>query len=584
MEVVLTHNPRTMALHEALIELGANKTHVKYVIDRVKSTNEPFDRAVKDMGLISPELVAKAMGLVHRYDYFAPQQADTLDFTELDQFLKAKLVGFRIETYRDFMPVGVQNGSLLVAVSAIESMKDARNDLHEFNIIFVFASLQTIQKVYRLYFSDTKSSFFRALKHFRAVDSDDDRQGALETLYCSLLKHGCYYNASDIKMWRSHSAGMIAFKKEGRGELLCTITPDEYDTVLELLKTKTPNSDSLKNEPKESKIDRSTFSPAITKQYPDVFERYVFRVQLYMAPDTEWLSTVIRINDSQSQVTDFSSLEMDEETKFTLRRWINSPTGLVLVTGPTGSGKTSVLYSMLREIDPIERSVSTVENPIEYRNGMWVQKLMDKSNQRTESETARIMLNSLLREAPDVILFGEVRRDKELLDNVMDASNTGHLVLTTLHTKSAAATLLRLLDIGADPKTIASCLLGILAVRLIGILCPKCKTEDGRQEIIEAVNKSKPTVEPEVRQIIYKSKGCSHCNFTGYKGRKMIYEVMNCGRIQSQIEQASFSMKEVERMGLINKSLWERAMILVARGETSFEEAERRVFNPELEI
>jgi len=194
---------------------------------------------------------------------------------------------------------------------------------------------------------------------------------------------------------------------------------------------------------------------------------------------------------------------------------------------------------------------------------------------------ARLMLNSLLREAPDVILFGEVRRDKELLDNVMDASNTGHLVLSTLHTNRAALTVLRLLDIGADPKTVASCLMGILAVRLIGILCPHCKEPDVRQQSVKAMDSISSY---DSNTVIYRAVGCPHCNGQGYRGRKMVYEILNCGRVQDLIEQGAKSIKEIEQRGLVGSSMWNRALMLVAKGETSVDEVEKRIFNPELGV
>jgi type II secretory ATPase GspE/PulE/Tfp pilus assembly ATPase PilB-like protein len=581
MVVDIASTRKTISITEALLEMGVNKTHIQYVTERVKSTKEPLDKAAMDMGLISPELVARAISNVSNFHYFSPTDVEFIDKDEMMGFLLNKDSSFNIGKYNGYIPVGIKDNQLLIAVSSVEQINEARNTFFDYSTNIVIASPQTIQKVYRMFFSDTKSSFFEALRNFTKSSDEEDRQKVLEDFYCNLLKHGCYYGASDIKMWRSSSAGMISLKKEGRGELLCSISTEEYNSILELLKMKTSNSDKLKQEPKESKIDRTFVSDSAYKNYADIFDRYVFRVQLYMAPDTEWISTVIRINDSQSQVTDFSSLDFDEPSKALLRRWINSPTGMLLVTGPTGSGKTSVLYSLLREVDPISRSIFTVENPIEYRNGMWVQKLMEKSLGRDESEMARLMLNSLLREAPDVILFGEVRRDKELLDNVMDASNTGHLVLSTLHTNRAALTVLRLLDIGADPKTVASCLMGILAVRLIGILCPHCKEPDVRQQSVKAMDSISSY---DSNTVIYRAVGCPHCNGQGYRGRKMVYEILNCGRVQDLIEQGAKSIKDIEQRGLVGLSMWNRALMLVAKGETSVDEVEKRIFNPELGV
>lgn len=580
MTVDINTTEKPVHFTDVLLELGVNRKHVKYLTERVKLTNEPYDKASMDMGLISPEIIALAISKIAKRRYLKPNEVDKINVHALKMFLKLRNPDFKIDSFEGYIPAYVENNKLFIAVSSVNQMNLANNSYYDYQKEYVIASSQTIQKLYRFAFSNAKEDFFDSIDKLRKMDDEIDAQDVLEGLYCNLLKLGCYTGVSDIKIWRSSAAGMISFKKEGRGELLCTLSIPEYEAITGLLKTKSSNSDKIKFEPKETKIDKLWFSNvAFHKMYADIFDRYVFRVQIYIAPDTEWLSTVIRINDSQSQVTDFSSLDFDDESKKLLRRWINSPTGLFLVTGPTGSGKTSVLYSMLREIDPVDRGVFTVENPIEYKNGMWIQKLMEKSKDRSEGEMARLMLNSLLREAPDVILFGEVRRDKETLDIVMDASNTGHLVLSTMHTKSAPDTILRLLDIGADSKSIASTLMGILAVRLIGLLCT-CKKEDttsSTEKLFEHYS-----VKPEK---IYRAVGCPLCNDTGYRGRKMVYEILDCGKVRGHIESGAKSLKDITNKGLLNnKSMWDRGIAMIANGETSIEEVEKRIFNPELEV
>jgi type II secretory ATPase GspE/PulE/Tfp pilus assembly ATPase PilB-like protein len=183
----------------------------------------------------------------------------------------------------------------------------------------------------------------------------------------------------------------------------------------------------------------------------------------------------VRLLDRQSNAAEFEALEFDSETSRKLKEYSQSKTGLVLVTGPTGSGKTTTLYAMIKQIDPTERWIQTIENPIEYRHGLWFQYEVPKA--AGEEKGAAKLLKGLLRNAPDVCLVGEVR-DAEVGNILLELSNTGHLVFSTLHNNNAALALTRLKNFGLDMYGLASVLQGILAQRLVRTLCRHCSIED----------------------------------------------------------------------------------------------------------
>jgi type IV pilus assembly protein PilB len=230
-------------------------------------------------------------------------------------------------------------------------------------------------------------------------------------------------------------------------------------------------------------------------------------------------NTVARILDPGSQVLSFPSLGFRKPVEDQLREMMNKAYGVVLVTGPTGSGKTTTLYTALSEISSIDVSTFTLEDPIEYRMPLLRQTQIKEEVGLTFSAGLR----ALLRQDPDIILVGETR-DTETAQLMIRAALTGHLVFSTLHTNDAAGALPRLMDMGVDPYLLPASLLAILAQRLVRKLCTHCKEEIGKpQRVFETYG-----VEPaaELPLTLYRAVGCPECKNTGYKGRSGIHELM----------------------------------------------------------
>jgi len=209
---------------------------------------------------------------------------------------------------------------------------------------------------------------------------------------------------------------------------------------------------------------------------------------------------VLRLLDKEAGRLDLSHLGMAEEMLPQFDRLINQPHGIVLVTGPTGSGKTTTLYAALSRLNASTTNIMTVEDPIEYDlNGVG----QTQVNARIDMTFAKA-LRAILRQDPDVIMIGEIR-DLETAQIAVQASLTGHLVLATLHTNDAASAVTRLLDMGIEPFLLSSSLLGVMAQRLVRKLCPQCKTFDGST---------------------WHAVGCERCGHTGYHGRVGVYELL----------------------------------------------------------
>ncbi len=231
-------------------------------------------------------------------------------------------------------------------------------------------------------------------------------------------------------------------------------------------------------------------------------------------------SVVLRLLAQESVEYDLANLGMDKKALEYVGGLIERPYGMVLVTGPTGSGKTTTLYGVLKRINTVTRKIITVEDPVEYQINGINQVQVKPQIGLTFGNTLR----SLVRQDPDVLLIGEIR-DKETADIAIESALTGHLVLSTLHTNDAPGAITRLRDIGIESFLMADSILTVMAQRLIRVLCPHCKEEyQAREEDLVKIGDILPDLEPSVS--LYRNKGCERCGYTGYKGRQGIFEIL----------------------------------------------------------
>jgi type IV pilus assembly protein PilB len=230
-------------------------------------------------------------------------------------------------------------------------------------------------------------------------------------------------------------------------------------------------------------------------------------------------SVVMRVLDRGNVSLDIDKLGMRDDDAHMLRQLIHKPNGIVIVTGPTGSGKTTTLYSALRELNDVSSKLITAEDPVEYDIDGIVQCQIKPEIELTFGR----ILRSMLRQDPDIILVGEIR-DKETAEIAVQASLTGHLVFSTLHTNDAPSAVARLLDLGLEPFLVTATLEGIVAQRLVRRICASCK--EAYTPSLEQLMELELRPEDVQGRVFYYGKGCENCNNTGYKGRQGIYEIM----------------------------------------------------------
>jgi type IV pilus assembly protein PilB len=277
-------------------------------------------------------------------------------------------------------------------------------------------------------------------------------------------------------------------------------------------------------------------------------------------------STVLRVLDRKSLRLDLTGLGLLEEEADKLQVFSRLPHGIVLVTGPTGSGKTTTLYSLLQSVNDPETKILTVEDPVEYDLDGIVQVPI---NDEIGVNYARV-LRTMLRQDPDIILVGEIR-DPETAQIAVEASLTGHLVLSTLHTNDAPSTVTRMIDLGVEPFLLAATIEGIVAQRLLRTICSECGAP--HQPTAEQMAKAGNPTGIEFSR----GKGCDACHFTGYSGRTAIYEILpmdDALREQFLQNPSTIALRELARERKM-KTLRERALELAAVGRTTIDEVLR---------
>ncbi|ODS09867.1 type II secretion system ATPase GspE [Vibrio scophthalmi] len=290
-------------------------------------------------------------------------------------------------------------------------------------------------------------------------------------------------------------------------------------------------------------------------------------VRVSTMPSSHGERVVMRLLDKNATRLDLHSLGMEAKTHQQFQAMIARPHGIILVTGPTGSGKSTTLYAGLQEINSNERNILTVEDPIEFDiDGIG----QTQVNPKVDMTFAR-GLRAILRQDPDVVMVGEIR-DLETAQIAVQASLTGHLVMSTLHTNTAVGAITRLRDMGIEPFLISSSLLGVLAQRLVRTLCPSCK----QSYEADTAQKALFDLSADDSLTLYKPAGCEKCNHKGYRGRTGIYELLMVNeQVQELIhnEAGEQAMEKVVRQH--TPSIRSDGLARVRQGVTSLEEVMR---------
>lgn len=291
-------------------------------------------------------------------------------------------------------------------------------------------------------------------------------------------------------------------------------------------------------------------------------------IRMSTIPSAHGERVVLRLLDKQAGQLELNQLAMNEQVYTAYTRSLGRPHGIILVTGPTGSGKTTTLYAGLSHINEASRNILTIEDPIEY---MLPGVGQTQVNSKVDMTFAR-GLRAILRQDPDIVMVGEIR-DLETAEIAVQASLTGHLVLSTLHTNTAIGAVTRLHDMGVEPFLLSSSLLAVMAQRLVRLLCPHCKQPFEASESEQLLLGLAASAEPVT---VCRSGSCEHCNYTGYSGRTGIYELIEIDDdLRLLIHEGASEQQMLEAARQRYPGIQEDGRRKILAGETSIEEVLR---------
>ncbi|MGV6807694.1 MAG: GspE/PulE family protein [bacterium] len=375
------------------------------------------------------------------------------------------------------------------------------------------------------------------------------REFVAERLMEMLIQSAIEYDATDVHINPTELATLISFRLDGVMQLCYSLPASAHGRLVSVFKVAAGMDIAESNRPNDGHM-----------AFNYLQERYDLRISTI--PSVTGENMVIRILSGSQEFLSLKDLGLEDAQIEQIGKMAHSPHGIVLVSGPTGSGKTTTLYAVMRTINAMQKNILTIEDPVEYTMPLVQQVQVNEKSGITFASSIR----SFLRQDPDVMLIGEIR-DEETAGLSMRAALTGHLVFSTVHTNDAVGAVVRLRDLGVEDYIIASTIRGVVSQRLLRRLCPHCKKPSGRTE-------NWFDVEPEQ---IYEHVGCSMCRNTGYIGRTAIAEVFEMDRILGAMVGEGASITEIDRAAKSRgmRTLADAGMDLVADGVTDIAEFER---------
>jgi len=395
------------------------------------------------------------------------------------------------------------------------------------------------------------------------LDVDDGISDApLVRLVNSVIFQAAEDGASDVHFEPQEDSLLVRFRVDGVLQEVQRIPKRMMPGVLTRLKVLAKLDIAERRKPQDGRISLNAAAAG-----------RVMDVRVATLPTVEGESIVMRLLDKSKKAPTLEELGMSDEMRQQLEQLVRKPTGALLVTGPTGSGKSTTLYAALTEINRPEINIITVEDPVEYR----LQGVNQVQINIKAGLTFATALRSILRSDPDVVMVGEIR-DGETAKIAIEAALTGHLVLSTLHTNDAPQALTRLGEMGVEPFLVGAAVSAVLAQRLARKLCTHCceMYTPNTDELLRA------RVSPDVAaasdgMVFYRKKGCPRCNQTGYKGRIGIYQLLAMTEQLESLAVTNATREEIERAALGEgmRTLWDDGLAKVAAGLTAIEELAR---------
>jgi len=508
-------------------------------LEQQKKLSIRLGEALTEMGFANAEDITRS--LAEQFDFqvvnpmAAPIPEDVIN-----------TIPKNIAKKHNIIPIAKQGGSIIIAISDpldISTLEDLHFTLN-INVECVLATKNNIEDAFKKYYDKERDvSFDGYLDGFKSIldgadksldytiGADEEAEAPIVKLVTYIIDEAVKTRASDIHIEPLPSKTRIRYRIDGVCQEVHSITNRIHEALISRIKILSHIDITEKRKPQDGRISSEVGDKPID-------------IRVSTIPTTCGESIVMRILEKSTVLIQLKSMGFSDCDYDNFKGILKKPNGIFLITGPTGSGKSTTLYASLNEVDRSEKKIITVEDPIEYN--------ISGINQCQVNETIGLsfpsILRSVLRQDPNIIVIGEIR-DAETAEIAVTSALTGHLVLSTLHTNDAPSAITRLADMGIKPFLISSSIQAVLAQRLVRVICPKCKVPHKiEKDALAALNINNNDLGDTE---FSRGTGCEHCNRTGYRGRKPIFELM-C--INAEIREAIFKSKGTHELRKIAHS------------------------------
>lgn len=552
------------SLGDILVESGKiTKKQLEYAIDLQKKRGNKLGKILVEEGIVSEDDIIEIL----EYQLDIPH-------VKFDKyFIDSKVVGILPETIaRKYNIIPIKKTGMLLTVAMSDPLNifaiDEIKLVSGMDVQPAIASESDIKTAIEYYYG--KQTAEKAIEDFKkeydiedniALDKELIEQvnnAPVVRFVNSIIEQAVATRASDIHIEPGERKLRIRFRIDGELSEIMSTSIQTHGAVVARIKIMSNLNIAERRLPQDGRVELEVAGKNLD-------------LRISIIPTVYGEKVVIRILDRENFLMTKKQLGFNEKNIEKYEKLLKAPCGIILVAGPTGSGKTTTLYAALREINRPEINIITLEDPVEYR--------LDGINQIQVNPKIGLNfangLRAILRQDPNVIMIGEIR-DEETANLAVRAAITGHLVLSTLHTNDATSSVIRLLDMGIESYLVASAIVGVIAQRLVRKICPECRSayKASTQELKIL------GLTPESELVLYRGKGCSTCNGTGYRGRTAVNEIMVVTRkLRELIAQKATTdrLQELSKQQGM-KTLRENCAEMVIDGITTVEEMLKAVY------
>jgi len=542
---------------EVLKELGyITEEHIKIALEVQKIHKVPLGQILVELSFVSPRELAEALAVQAGKEY--------IDLSLYKPSLDVlKIVDRRLAERYELIPIEIRGSKIVVAVSDpynVEAINKVAS-VTGLKVEVYVSDRESILKDIQVYYEELTQPLEQRIENLIKRARTDE--AAVRDLVDAIIKYSIINRATDIHFSPESIASHVFLRIDGVLHHTFAYPRQIHQAIVTRIKVISGLDISQQRVPQDGSFSFE-------------FLGTNYDVRVATGPTVYGENVVLRLLPKDLSLFNLKYLGFEEDTIKALERIVSLPHGMFVITGPTGSGKTTTLYASLRRIDFLRKNVLTVEDPVEYRFPFIKQTQVNEKAGYTFAKAIR----SFLRQDPDVILVGEIR-DTETAEMAVRASITGHLLLSTVHANDSVSVIPRLVDLGVKPYMVASSLKAVLSQRLVRKVCPFCKTEyEEEAKKLKEYGFDEEILKKHVKEEkvkLFKGKGCERCKGTGYLGRNAIAELLI---VDDEIEDMIVNdkppymiMKKAVERGM--RPIKEDALIKVLKGITTPEEVKR---------